>query len=161
MTFYLGFIFLSFILKIIMYLKPGPYYQIPLSLSMGISVQSSRNICSGRHMKLEDYGPSMSVDTHSWKEVEGTKRIPSVLSRPYTQTLGLWRWWKVMMRPALFKHLLRVPFPHTCAAEYCVSDTVLGVSKKAACLCPHGTCSLVEETYTSQIISLSINGDVC
>ena len=33
-------------------------------------------------MKLEDYGPSMSVDQHSWKEVEGTKRIPSVLSRP-------------------------------------------------------------------------------
>lgn len=55
--------------------RPFPYRQTYSKLSAVIW-----NICAGRHTKLEDCGPSVPVDKYSWKEVEGTKRIPSVLS---------------------------------------------------------------------------------
>ena len=33
-------------------------------------------------MKLEDRGPSVSVDKHSWKEVKGTERIRVLSTGP-------------------------------------------------------------------------------
>ena len=66
MTFYLGFIFLSFILKIIMYLKPGPYYQIPLSLSMGISEEVALLLGEGNGNPLQYSCLENPMDGGAW-----------------------------------------------------------------------------------------------